>query len=141
MTRAADLVRSSGHAFMTKYVVDALASDQLLVERMAERRARIFVVEPHRIHDETIPVDDAIARAFDELDVGDTQLPIYIVQLDAYRVKDRWGDNAQSIEVRPARGMFLGVIGLGEGGAMFLTPRLQPSTSTQALAMLRAYLG
>lgn len=137
---AAALVRTSGHAFMARYVIEALDSDPALVTRMAERGARIFVIEPDRIHDETVEVDDAIARAFTELDVGDTQLPIYIVQIEAWRVKDRWGDNGQPITVRPARGLFLGLIGLGEGGAIFLSPDLRPSNSVQALAQLREYV-
>jgi hypothetical protein len=135
---AADLVVTIGGTFMESYVIEALAREPALVARMAERGARIFVFEP--AHDEALEVDARLDHAIASIDTGGTQLPIYIAVIGLYRLSGRYGNDRRPLRVQPTRGAFLGVIGLGEGGAIFLDAEMQAGTAA-GLARLRVLVG
>jgi len=141
VTTAAELVIGTEHAFMASYVVDALATDAMLVGRMAERGARIFVVQVEDIEEDT-EIDVQVQRALDAVDVGSIQLPIFIAQLHLYRLRGRYfGEGRRPLAVRVTSGTFLGVIAIGEGGALFMNRDLERESSPDAVARLRTLVG
>ena len=138
----ADLVVRDDNGFMARYVVDALAEHLDLVARMTERKARIFVLEPPNIHTEGIDVDAEIERAISAVDIGTTERPVFIVQIELHYLKHRiFRGERIPLRVHVERGLFLGIIGIGEGGAMFFDPTFASAGSTAAVERLRVFVG